>query len=442
MRRGDVRWAGSVALAILVGLGGGRSSTGQELSAALRDRAAQLLERLASPEAAEAEAAEKSLIELGPRVSPLLDEALAKAEDAALKERLGRVRAGLEEAQSGADVEAKRITIQGDALRLSEVLRELQRQSGNPITDQRELFGQDATNPALKLDLVDKPFLEALDIVAREAGLTVSFFTGDGTVGLMAGGMYEEGAEAPPPSPFRLYSGPFRIELKRYEVQSEFASDRRTANAVFEVDWEPRLRPMLLSMDSADVEITDDRGNKVEPSVSEESGTVVLRPDDSGAEINLNMSCPERGAQKIAKLKLKATLTIPASNQVFRFKSLAEKGAAEKKGDIEVKLVRSEIDEFVWKVNMELTYEGEGEAFETYRQGLFNNRVWLQRADGSRFEHNGGYNNLGGSGGTLAFQYLFVDVPGELADYQFVYETPGKILTIPLEFTFEDVPLP
>ena len=36
-------------------------------------------------------------------------------------------------------------------------------------------------------------------------------------------------------------------------------------------------------------------------------------------------------------------------------------------------------------------YPGKGPAFESYRQGLFNNRIWLQKADGSRFEHNGGF---------------------------------------------------
>ena len=81
-------------------------------------------------------------------------------------------------------------------------------------------------------------------------------------------------------------------------------------------------------------------------------------------------------------------------------------------------------------------------AFESYRQGLFNNRLWLQKADGSRFEHNGGFSNTSNDGGKLGFEYLFVDAPGKPADYQLVYETPSKVLTIPLEFEFKDVPLP
>ena len=83
-----------------------------------------------------------------------------------------------------------------------------------------------------------------------------------------------------------------------------------------------------------------------------------------------------------------------------------------------------------------------GPAFESYRQGLFNNRLWLQKADGSRFEHNGGFSNTGSDGGKLGFEYLFVDAPGKPADYQLVYETPSKVVTIPLEFEFKDVPLP
>ena len=45
-------------------------------------------------------------------------------------------------------------------------------------------------------------------------------------------------------------------------------------------------------------------------------------------------------------------------------------------------------------------------------------------------------------GGRLGFEYLFVDAPGKPEDYKFVYETPSRVITAPLEFTFKDVPLP
>ena len=105
-------------------------------------------------------------------------------------------------------------------------------------------------------------------------------------------------------------------------------------------------------------------------------------------------------------------------------------------------LESTEVEEQVWKVNVVLDYPGEGAAFESYRQGLFNNRLWLQKADGSRFEHNGGFSNTSADAGKLGFEYLFVDAPGKPSDYQLVYETPSEVKIIPLEFEFKDVPLP
>jgi hypothetical protein len=139
---------------------------------------------------------------------------------------------------------------------------------------------------------------------------------------------------------------------------------------------------------------------------------------------------------------VKAEVTIPAGIKVFKFPSLVQENVTVKQGDVSVTLQGTEVDEQVWKVNVDLVYPGEGPAFESYRQGLFNNRLWLQRADGSRFEHNGGFSNTGSDGGKLSFEYLFVDAPGKPADYQLVYETPSKVITIPLAFEFKDVPLP
>ncbi len=169
----------------------------------------------------------------------------------------------------------------------------------------------------------------------------------------------------------------------------------------------------------------------------------MLRPDNPVVEINLNMSAPDRAAKKLASFKAKAEVTVPAGLKTFRFKSLAVKDPVTvKQGDISVTLESTEVDEQVWKVNVELTYPGEGPAFESYRQGLFNNRLWLQKADGSRFEHNGGFSNTGSDGGKLGFEYIFVDAPGKPADFGLVYETPSKVETITLEFEFKDVPLP
>lgn len=430
-------------LAAIVLAGG--DARGQGSDAALRDRVAQLVERLEAPKVEARDTAEAALIGLGARALPLLPEP-SKAGDADRNQRLERIRAALRTAQDQANFGASKVTLQGKGLRLSEAIKQLQTQTGNLITDLREQFGADATNPALDLEIVDRPFFEALDEVAQKAGVSLNFFTNDGSIGLMAGGG-EAPAPAPaaaPAAPMRLYTGPFRVLLKRVELARDFLGGAGSGNVQLEVAWEPRLRPMLLALKAEGVTIEDDRGEKVPPAVMGESDSVVLRPENPAAEMNINMAAPDRsaGVKALRSLKVKADVTVPAALKTFRFPSLAARDVTIQQGDIQVTLESTEVDEQTWKVNVAVLMPGEGPAFESYRQGLFNNRLWLQKADGSRFEHNGGFSNSAADGGRLGFEYLFVDAPGQPSDYQFVYETPSKVIAIPLEFEYKDVPLP
>lgn len=410
-----------------------RPAVAQTNDAALRDRVAQLVERLGSTKVETSKAAEEALIKLGARSLPLLPEP-GKGGNAARNQALERIREALREAHDQANLNASKITIKGQAIRLTEALKLLQTQSGNTINDLREQQGAEVTNPALDLDIDGKPFFEALDEISRKAEVSPNYYTGDGTIGLMPG--------KPPTGGLVQYVGPFRIALKQLGSVRDFLAGTNTANAQFEVAWEPRLRPMLLALSAEELKIVDDQDREVEPQVKDESTDIPLRPDNPAAELNINLAAPDRTAKNLKSVKVKAEITIPAGLKTFRFPSLAAEDVTRKEGDIAVTLGGTEVDNQAWKVNVTVSYPGQGPAFESYRQGLFNNRIWLQKADGSRFEHNGGFSNTGAEGGKLGFEYIFVDAPGKPGDYQFVYETPSKVVTLPLEFEFKDVPLP
>jgi hypothetical protein len=425
-----------------------RLSYGQATVAALTDRVTQLVEKLDSEKAETRDQAEKSLVKLGARAIPVLPDTSKKLSDRQ-KAALDRVRAALAEDMEKTKLDASKVTIQATGIRLSEAIKQLQRQTGNPITDLREQAGAEATNPSLDLDIVDKPFFEALDLIAEKGGVSLNFYTADGTIGLMPGAAAADdkpdqiGEEVKPaPKPRVLYVGPFRVQLNLIASSRDLRTGLDRANAQFEVAWEPRLRPMLLALKSEEIKIIDDRDEEVAPEVSGESASIILRPENPSSEMNLNMAAPDRAARVLKSLKVRADVTVPAGIRTFRFPKLTAENITSKQGDMSVELESTEVDEAVWKVNVTLKMAGEGPAFESYRQGLFNNRIWLQKPDGSRFELNGGFSNTASDGGTLSFEYLFVDAPGKPADYGFVYETPSKILTIPLEFEFKDVPLP
>ena len=89
------------------------------------------------------------------------------------------------------------------------------------------------------------------------------------------------------------------------------------------------------------------------PQVNAESDEVVVRPENPSAEINLNLAAPERDAKKLASLKVKAEMTIPAGMKTFKFPSLAQKNVTSKQGDVSLTLEDTEVDEQVWKVNID-----------------------------------------------------------------------------------------
>ena len=439
MKRG---YRASWAIALLFLASGPVSSFAQQVSdSALKDRVAQLVERLESPKVETRAAAEKSLIELGGRVLPLLPGSVdAKKKD--LSERVERVRATLREKEEQINLGASKVTLHAKGMRLTEAVKALQSQSGNIITDLREANGAEATNPTLDLDIDDKTFFEALDVVAEKAGVTFTAYTNDATIGLMAGAMEAATDKPAMAKPLVVYSGPFRIQLKEIAIVKNFSTAAGTATAQFDVMWEPRLRPMLLSVKNEDLKILDDQGKEVPPQVGQEATETGLRAGNCAAEFNLNLASPERAAKVLKSLKVKGLVTVPAGMKTFKFPSLTATNVVQKQGDISVTLESMEVDEQVWKVSLALAYPEGGPAFETYRQGLFNNRPWLQKPDGSRFEHNGGSNDSGAGDGKMGFEFMFVDAPGKPADYMFVYETPAKVVPIPLEFEFKDVPLP
>jgi len=434
----------SVGLVAFLALAfGSTAAPAQQVSeSVLKDRVAQLVERLESPKVEARAAAEKSLIDLGTRVLPLLPTVIDKKKTD-LNERVERVRAALLEKDEKINLGASKITLKGNGMRLTEAIKALQSQSGNIITDLREANGAEATNPALDLDIQDKPFFEALDIIAEKAGVTINPYTGDGTLGLMAGGMAPATPDKPAMGkPLLIYSGPFRIQFKQLAIVKDLGATEGTATASFEVLWEPRIRPMLLAVKNEELKIVDDRDKEVKPQVGQEENETGLRAGNCVAELNLNLTAPERAAKTFKSLKVKGAVTVPAGMRQFKFPKLSATNVLQKQGDISVLLESTEVEEQIWRVALQVSYPEGGENFDSYRQGLFNNRLWLQKADGTRFEHNGGMNNTGASQGKISFEYMFVDAPGKPSDHMLVYESPAKVVAIPLEFEFKDVPLP
>src|SRR5579885_2292428 len=188
MRRGtNARWwfiaCGGMLLAWPMVAGTPARGQAEGADAALRDRVTQLVDRLGSDKAEARESAMAALTKLGPKALPLLpDPATLPAGER--KERIEKLRAALRKAEEDVNPGASRVTLVGKGIRLSEAIQQLQKQTGNPISDMREQLGADVTNPAFDVEIRDKPFLEALAELSKQAEVGLEFHSGDGSIGI------------------------------------------------------------------------------------------------------------------------------------------------------------------------------------------------------------------------------------------------------------------
>lgn len=420
---------------------------------ALKDRVAQLLEKLNTADEAQATAAETSLIKLGAKVLPLLPEPSGKLAEKSRDGRLKKIRASLESGTK-TNPEASKITIQGEAIRLSDALKALQQQSGNTVVDLREQNGQETGNPSLNLQLKDAPFFVALDEIAKKAGLALNFYTAENAIGLLNSATemnpaipQGDGGLSQPGGSFVNYQDAFRVALTRVAAARNFnAAGQHTANVQMELAWEPRLRPIMLKLRTDKLEATDDKGRKLAAATTGESMELAIRPENPIVDLNLNLAAPPRDAAKIAKLELTTDLTIPLAKRSLTIAKINDQGKENESGDASIRLMGFEAEPPVWKVTVELKLPGGdkgGEKLESYRQANLTPQVFLVKPDAARLPLNGGFSTTQGSApNRVIYELLFVDIPGKPEDHGLLIEIPGELKTIPVKWTFHNIPLP
>lgn len=418
---------------------------------ALKDRVTQLLEKLDSADPAQSKSAEDALIKLGVKVLPLLPDPAEKPESKNRDSRLKKIRTALESGPK-TSLEASKVTINGDSIRLSDALKALQQQSGNTVVDLREQNGQETGNPTLQLKLKDAPFFQALDEIARKASLSLNFYTAENAIGLLNSANTETArageigaGTSPPNSKFLLYKDAFRMSLNRIGATRDLSGGPHLANLQMELSWEPRLRPIMLKLRTDQLVGIDDKGRKILPSTSGETMELSIRPENPIVDLNLNLIAPERDASKIARLEVVADLTIPLAKQTLSIAKVSDQGKEVSSGVAKLRIMAFEIEAPVWKVTVEVKSPAVAgsEKLDSYRQVNQTPQVFLVKPDAARVALNGGFSSSQGAGPNLmVYEFLFVDIPGKPDDHGLMIEIPGDLKTIPLKWVFENIPLP
>jgi hypothetical protein len=422
---------GSLLLVSSVLWGQADSSTTEPL----RVQVQRLVRQLDDNALAKREAAEQALIGLGPEALKLLPPVTSKT-PTEVKVRLERIRNALEKTAAEAAAEASVVTLQGD-MPLSQALAALEQQTKNKLVDLREKFGQQRPDPPVQANFEKTPFWKALDEILDQAGLTLYNFGGQpGTVAFVSRG---DGRQARVQT--AGYSGLFRFEGVRIQASRDLRNPaNQSLRLTLEVNWEPRLSPILVQLPLADLQAQDEAGHAI--AIDSQLGKLEAPVESTipAVELQVPLVPPERSVKKIASLSGTLMALVPGQIETFEFSDLEHaKGAEQRRGGVTVVLDQRKNLE-LYELRLRVRFDKAENALESHRGWIYSNEAYLVDADGKQVD-NAGYQAFLQEANEVGVAYLFDHEKG-LKGCKFVYKTPASLVKIPAKFTLQDLPLP
>jgi hypothetical protein len=384
-------------------------------------------------------AAKDHLIEMGPAVLDLLPSPESQTSEET-KQALIDIRRALQSAQAQAGVEASMVTLHG-RLKLSQVLAEFQKQTGNNIAPPPQPAGVPPVDPEIKVDFAKTPFWTALDQVLDQVQLSIYPY-GQGE----ALQLVPRGPRDLPRVGRATVVGPLRIEPIRVHALRDLRSTTPAVLQVtLEVAWEPRLRPISIRQPMAAVKAVDSAGAAVVADDLQAAPEALPRPGCSAVEMDVALAMPAPGVREFASLKGSLHIMLLGRTESFSFGDLLkgnpQKGKQEKRiaaATVELADVRKNGD--AWEFNVRLRYDDAGDALESHRNWALQNKVYLKDPAGKQIEPDSMETTLR-TPKEIGVGYVFAlnESPEKMT---FVYETAGLIATKDFAFELKGIKLP
>lgn len=392
-------------------------------------------------------AAEKRLLELGPRVLPYLPAAELLPSNS-IREAVRRVRLKLEQQQARDSVLPARVTLEGRRS-LAEILADITHQTGNVVDGQS--LSAELLNRQIELKAAALPFWQVLDDLSDRYKVRYEYDAKLRGLKLLP-------AVVDPPQTVSAtgYAGAFRITslVSRVPRSSPlhpavkgFVIPRELLRVTLAVQPEPRLRPLFLQVATNEFRVRTADNRELAPFSPEASYDLSLAEGTNQSPIQLDYLAPDGPEVGPLSVKGKMRCTTAAGNEMFRFagidKSVDPKTGiiSRRRGGVTVSLTRVRFDHGELRVQISVAYETGGPAFESHRTWFLHNDVYLEDSAGKRFPLNGGNETVQQGDGTLGIVYRFIDLPDPLPEFTFVYVAPTLIIDVPIEFEIESVPV-
>ncbi|MBT6723540.1 MAG: hypothetical protein ACJZ8Y_01825 [Pirellulaceae bacterium] len=376
--------------------------------------------------------AERALIAEGPRVLDLLPTDL-ESYSSEVRTCLGRIRQKLYEDVAIQTANGSKFSLTG-IYRLPDVIKALETQTGNIITTSRDL------GDSIELNLVDVPFYQALDNILDLADLDIEpYFAPHPNQILIKRRL--EGIQKRENN--AQYAGPFRIAAVKIRSSRDLQIPMSAHCAItLQISWEPRVRPLDLTMSTSSLKAIDNTGAELAPRIDGEK-TLNVEGTAPLVEVELPFSLPGKEAEQLSILKGTVSAMVPGRKEHFKFSNLQAANSFPKQQrragvTVTVGSVKQTQKETV--VELEIHYEDAGNAFESHRGWTTRNQVYLA-SDDATLTDKPRRETIAQKKQSVTYRYTFESAV-KLETLTFHYHTPALLLKRQVEFELNDIPLP
>jgi hypothetical protein len=341
---------------------------------------------------------------------------------------------------------AKTVTLSGK-MKLSAALAELTKQTAIPVEAPR---GE--PDAEITVECKNVTFWQALDQIAAAANATVDLYAVDGKIALKK----RTGAAPPKGAQTVSYDGLFRTSLKHITANVDLETGQTKYLASMEVAWEPALLPFYMETIPQNLVVQYDSGKQLPP---KDLGNVKAPVDGRNAFI-LETALPTlpRAATTIEILEGKLSIVAPSQMLLFSFKEPLDevsnylnknkKPLTMTQDNVECAISKVDVTKNPWVVTVTLKYPPGNTELGSYQSWVVNNELVLESKDGKTRFPATTYVVDRSNSTSAKVTYYFQDDPkknlirGKAEDWKLAYRTPASVVTIPISFSFKNVPLP
>ncbi len=422
-----------LSISFLLPLGAQEPLPGDPPSIAMKqaDPFAQLitaqLGKLKDGTAEEKTAAEKALIEAGPKALIYLPR-LPSSIGGEFRDALNRIRDKIQAQAIGQYAQPSKINLSGKHS-AADIFLELIDQSDNDL-QLKEIPGT-----SLEVHFADVTFWEALDQVLDDLQLDVGPQSGNGSLQIIPA----KGAAIR--SMGTAYAGVFRFEPLRLDATRTVLPSRLSGLSLsLDVSWEPRLKPVYFHLPMNSLLAECDNG-EILTAASPDAKPEYSPSESCSLEASVTMNLPSRNAKKILRLTGSMIASIPGAPVTVEFDKLENDEPKEQKvGNLRVQVEQVKKMDEIYAIKIKAGLTDAGQTMDSFRGWLVANDAYVLNAKGDRVA-NAGSELYEMNGESYGRKYYF-ELGENLEGCKLIFEAPGAVTEQHVEFILKDIPLP